>query len=316
MNVTAIDLNQAPVLTPSKLKAGDKVRFVSPASTPDREQVMRRAKILEDWGLRVDFGEHAFDKISFLAGRDDDRLADFNAALNDPDIRAIFATRGGKGSYRIADRLDFAAIRRDPKFVVGFSDITALHLSLIGNCRLAGIHGTVMDARGEVHEGNEMLRDMLFSGGDVVLRSRPEENTAVLTTSETAGGRLVGGNLEMIATCAGWALPSLAGAILLLEAIEMQIGQVDRQLTMLRKAGHLDGVAGIAIGQFTRFSASSGGVTVVDLLRDHLGPLGVPILGGLPIGHGAWALPTPVGTMATLDTSAKTLTVQWPPRSA
>jgi muramoyltetrapeptide carboxypeptidase len=307
-----IDLNQTPVLMPPKLKPGDKVRFVSPASTPDREQVMRRAKILEDWGLTVDFGEHAFDKVSFLAGKDDDRLADFNAALNDRGIRAIFATRGGKGSYRIADRLDFAAIRRDPKFIVGFSDITALHLNLIRNCRLVCFHGTVMDSRG-VYEGNEMLRDMLFDGGDAVLRSRPDETTTVLTTSGRTGGRLIGGNLEMIATCAGWALPSLAGAILLIEAVEMQIGQVDRQLTMLRKAGHLDGLAGIAIGQFTKFSPSSGGVTVVDLLRDHLDPLGVPILGGLPLGHGERPVPVPVGAMATLDASGGTLTVAWPP---
>jgi len=307
-----IDLNQAPVLTPPRLRPGDKVRFVSPASTPEREQVMRRAKILESWGLVVDFGEHAFDKLSFLAGTDEDRLADFNAALNDPTVRAIFATRGGKGSYRIADRLDFAAVRRDPKFVVGFSDITALHLSLIRNCRLVGFHGTVMDARG-VYEGNEMLYDMLFDGGGAVLRSRPQENTAALTSSGRAEGRLIGGNLDTIATCAGWALPSLAGTILIIEAVEMRIGQVDRQLTMLRKAGHLDGLAGIAIGQFTKFSPSSGGLTVIDLLRDHLGPLGVPILGGLPLGHGERPLPTPLGAMATLDASAGTLTIGWQP---
>ncbi len=315
MNVAAsldIDLNQAPVLTPPRLRPGDRVRFVSPASTPDREQVMRRAKILEGWGLRVDFGEHAFDKLSYLAGKDDDRLADFNAALADPEIRAIFATRGGKGSYRIADRLDFAAVRRDPKFVVGFSDITALHLSLIRNCRLTGIHGTVMDARyGSAHEGNGLLRDMLFGGGDIVLRSRPEENTAVLTTRGKATGRLIGGNLEMIATCAGWALPSLAGAILLIEAVTLQIGQVDRVLTMLRKAHHLDGVAGIAVGQFTGFSPSSGGLTVIDLLRDHLHPLGVPILGGLPLGHGEHPLSVPVGAIAILDAASGTLTVPW-----
>jgi muramoyltetrapeptide carboxypeptidase len=299
---------------PPRLRPGDKVSFVSPASTPDREQVMRRARLLEDWGLRVDFGEHAFDKLSFLAGTDDDRLSDFNASLNDPEVRAIFATRGGKGSYRIADRLDFAAARRDPKFVVGFSDITALHLSLIRNCGLACIHGTVADnADGSAREGNELLRRMLMEGGDIALGSCPYESTAQLTTSGKAEGRLIGGNLEMVATCAGWALPSLSGAILLLEAVELQIGQVDRLLTMLRKGGHLDGVKGIAIGQFTKFVPSSGGLTVIDLLRDHFGPLGVPILGGLPVGHGERPLPAPIGAPAALDGGRGTLTVPWPP---
>jgi len=298
-------------LIPPRLKRGDKVRFLSPASTPDREQVMWRAKILEGWGLRVDFGEHAFDKLSFLAGRDDERLADFNAALNDKDVRAIFATRGGKGSYRIADRLDFEAARRDPKFIVGFSDITALLLALDRNCGLVGIHGSLMD-QAAAHPTNASLRRLLMESGDVVLAARPGESTAALTTGGQADGRLVGGNLDTIAACAGWALPRLDGAILLLEAVEMQPGQVDRQLTMLRKAGHLDGVAGIAVGQFTGFKPFSGGLTIVDLLRDHLEPLGVPILGGLPVGHGEDWLPVPHGAPAVLDASLGTLTVTSP----
>jgi muramoyltetrapeptide carboxypeptidase len=298
-------------LIPPRLKSGDKVRLLSPASTPDREQVIRRAKILEEWGLRVDFGEHVFDKLSFLAGRDHDRLSDLNAALNDPDVRAIFATRGGKGSYRIADRLDFGAIRRDPKFVVGFSDITALLLALDRNCGLVGIHGSVMD-EAPSHPTNAALRRLLMEHGDTVLAARPDESTAALTTGGQAHGRLVGGNLDTIAACAGWALPRLDGAILLLEAVEMQPGQVDRQLTMLAKAGHLDGVVGIAVGQFTGFKPFSGGLTIVDLLRDHLQPLGVPILGGLPVGHGDNWLPLPHGAPAVLDASRWTLRVAWP----
>jgi muramoyltetrapeptide carboxypeptidase len=298
-------------LIPPRLKRGDKVRFLSPASTPDREQVIRQAKILEGWDLRVDFGEHAFDKFAFLAGKDDDRLADFNVALNDPEVRAIFATRGGKGSYRIADRLDFEVIRRDPKFVVGFSDITALLLALDRNCGLVGIHGSVMDDAAS-HPTNIALRRLLMDGGDTVLAARADESTAVLTTGGQASGRLIGGNLDTIAACAGWALPRLGGAILMLEAVEMQPGQVDRQLTMLAKAGHLDGVAGIAVGQFTGFKSFSGGLTIVDLLRDHLERFGVPVLGGLPVGHGDNWLPFPHGAPAVLDASGGTLTAVWP----
>jgi muramoyltetrapeptide carboxypeptidase len=307
-------IRHSVTLIPPKLKPGDKVRFLSPASMPAREQVMRRANILEGWGLRVDYGAHAFGKLAFLAGTDDDRLADLNAALNDPEIRAIFATRGGKGSYRIADRLDFEAVRCDPKFVVGFSDITALLLSLDRNCGLVGIHGSVMDETGS-HPTNAALRHLLMDGGDTILTARADESTAGLTTSGRARGRLVGGNLDRVAACAGWALPRLDGAILLLEAVEMQPGQIDRQLTMLVKAGHLDGVAGIAVGQFTGFKPFSGGLTIVDLLRDHLQPLGVPILGGLPVGHGEDWLPFPHGAPAVLDASGGTLTAAWPSAS-
>jgi muramoyltetrapeptide carboxypeptidase len=133
--------------------------------------------------------------------------------------------------------------------------------------------------------------------------------TADLTTSVVVRGILVGGNLDAVATAAGWMLPSLNGAILLLEVVEMGLGQVDRQLTMLRKAGHLNGLAGVALGQFTGFGPSNG-FTIIDLLREHLDALNVPILGGLPLGHGTDSLSTLVGVTAVLDATYQALTVE------
>ncbi|MBZ9605785.1 S66 peptidase family protein [Phyllobacterium chamaecytisi] len=294
---------------PTVLKPGDKVRFVSPASTPDRDDVFQRARKLECWGLRVDYGQHAFKKWSYLAGTDEERVADFNAALRDPEVRAIFATRGGKGSYRIADRLDFEAVRRDPKFLIGFSDITILHLNLWKKCGLVGIHGALING----HHGRESeeimyaLRAALMTSQTITIRARQEENTFALTTQGSARGRLIGGNLSMVSTAAGWALPKLQGAILLLEAVNMYVGEVDRQLTMLRNAGHLDGLAGVALGQFTDFKPSSDNFTIIDLLREHLEPLGVPILGGLPLGHGSNPVTAIVGAVAHLDTLTQEL---------
>ena len=110
-----MELTEAdPILMPPPLRSGDKVRFVSPASPPPREWACHCAKVLESWGLEVDFGEHVFGKVAWLAGTDEERLADFNAALRDPSVRALFTAAGGKGSCRIADRLDFAAARSDP----------------------------------------------------------------------------------------------------------------------------------------------------------------------------------------------------------
>lgn len=299
----------ASSIRPGRLRVGDKIRFVSPASTPQREAVLRGAARLEAWGLRVDFGEHAFRKAGYLAGTDDDRLADINTAFRDGDVRAIFATRGGKGSYRIADRLDFDAARRNPKFLVGFSDITILHLALWKHCAISGVHGALVDVDGQFgSQSEESLRSLLMTGDPVVIRSRSAEVTSALTTSGKAEGRLLGGNLDSIATAAGWALPSLEGAILLLEAVNMHLGQVDRQLTMLRKAGHLAGLTGVAVGQFTGFQPSNT-FTIVDLLREHLDPLRVPVLGGLPLGHGDGPLSTLVGVTAVLDATAQELTV-------
>ena len=293
------------VLTPSPLRAGDTVRFVSPASSPVREEVLQRAGILEAWGLQVDFGEHAFKKLSYLAGTDEERLSDLNSAFRDPQVRAVFTTRGGKGSYRIADGIDFDAVRRDPKFLIGFSDISILHLCLWKHCRLIGVHGGLYNVAGPIgRENEEALRHVLMTARPIVMQAREEEPTFALTTTGSATGRLIGGNLDMIATAAGWALPRLDGAILLIEGIGKWQGAIDRPLTMLRKAGHFDGLAGIAIGQFTSFEFD-----VVELLRDHLEHLNVPILGGLPLGHGAEPLSVPIGAKATLDTSSRELTI-------
>ncbi|MDL2409316.1 LD-carboxypeptidase [Rhizobium calliandrae] len=306
------DQSDADCVLPPLLRPGDKVLFVSPASSPDKDLVLRQAEILKGWGLNVDFGEHAFCKHDYLAGTDEERLADFNAALRDPKVRAIFTTRGGKGSYRIADGLDFGAARRDPKFLVGFSDITMLHLSLWKHCRQVGIHGALFVCEGEQDvsmETSASLRGALMTSEDIVIGSRLNEPTSCLTTEGTANGRLIGGNLDMIATAAGWALPDMHGAILLLEAVNMSRGQVDRQLTMLRKAGHLSGLAGVAVGQFTRFEFDRR-FSVIDILREHLDALDVPVLGGLPLGHGHSPLSVPVGAVAVMDAKAGTLIVR------
>lgn len=294
---------------PPKLQPGDKVRFVSPASTPDRDAVLRSAQVLQRWGLTVEYGEHAFAKDVYFAGTDRQRADDLNAALRDPTVRAVFATRGGRGCYRIADRIDFEAVRRDPKLLIGFSENTILHLMLWKECRLPGIHGAVRmeDAEGANADLNADLRSVLMETGRLEIAAIEDEATRILTTGGVATGPLIGGNLEMIGTAAGWALPDLAGAILLLEAVSMRYGQLDRMLTMLRKAGHLDGVLGVAIGQFTDCSSGTIGV-----LRDHLGALGVPLLGGLPLGHGLTARIVPVGLETKLDADRGVLAVLYP----
>lgn len=135
-------LSTVATVVPLRLVAGDRVRIVSPASPPSVEAVARGVELIKSWGLVPELGDHVFDRFGhFLAGRDEDRLGDLNDALRDPRLRAILTTRGGKGSYRIADRLDFEAARGDAKPIVGYSDITALHLAMWRWSRVVTMHG-------------------------------------------------------------------------------------------------------------------------------------------------------------------------------
>jgi muramoyltetrapeptide carboxypeptidase len=284
------------------------VRLVSPASTPDEDGVKRSVKLLESFGLRVGLGRHVFDKLGYLAGRDENRLTDLNEALADPEVRAVIATRGGKGAYRIADDIDFAAVQADPKLLIGFSETTILHLALWYRAGVPGIHGACWDADRFGEASALSFRRAILTKDRVTVACRSDEPTASLTTRGKAQGILLGGNLDMIATAAGWVLPNLNGAILLIEDVEKGFGHIDRQLTRLTKASCLKGIVGIAVGQFTGFGQSNGW-TIVDILRDRLAPLGIPILGGLPLGHGSNALALPVGTEALLNADDGTLTV-------
>jgi len=299
---------------PARLQPGDRVRLISPASTPTREGVERCVKVMQSWGLKPEIGEHVFDEYGYLAGKDKDRLADVNDAIRDPGVRAICATRGGKGAYRIAGDLDFAAMSKNPKPYIGFSENTIIELALWKHCRTSSIHGGIVswniDSMGQ--ENIERLRRMLMTTESVTVRLHDDEPTSVLTTKGRATGFLMGGNQDMVATAAGWALPSLEGAILLLEDVDKRLGFIDRQLTMLENAGHLAGIRGVAIGRYYLCGpdeTTQGSWTAIDVLRDRLHRLNVPILGGLPLGHGKNTESVPLGTLATLDTKTGTLTV-------
>lgn len=300
---------------PEKLKPGDRVRFVSPASPVSRYNV--GVKALEKLGLAVEYGKHVFDvddTIDYLAGRDEDRLSDINDALRDPGIKAIIATRGGKGAYRIADGLDFEAALKYPKLLIGFSEITILHMTLMKHGVLGGIHGAPWsESFGK--ETAESFVHAVTSTEPVVVRSTTKEHTYVLTTQGKAEGILIGGNQDSIATGAGWALPHFDKAILLIEAANLRLGHIDRQLTMLINTGIIKKVAGIAIGQYTDCGnatdpTGTSKCTEIDILRDRFAKLNVPILGGLPIGHGKNPIAVPIGTRTVLDADAQILTIE------
>jgi muramoyltetrapeptide carboxypeptidase len=287
------------MLLAKNLVPGDRVRVIASTDPRDRESQGRAIKALDSWGLIAEVGAHAPGP----AGQ----LAELNAALRDASVRAIVVTGDGADAYRIADRLDFDAARRDPKPIVGVAGTTHLHLALWRECRLPGIYGTLADDTNI--DSVEAMRRALMTTQPVAMRPRPGEVSATVRAPGTAAGPLLGGNLSAIRTMIGAGLPDLDGAILLLEDRRtIGLGQVDRQLTHLRRSGALDGLHGVVLGRFPGFEDFvDRGWALADVLRDQLTRLGVPVLGGLRIGGGS--IPVPVGAAAILDADEGTLTV-------
>jgi muramoyltetrapeptide carboxypeptidase len=298
---------KAPALQP-----GDAVMLVSPSGPTNPERLDRGLELIADWGLRAVPGPHAYDRSGYLAGSDADRAADLNAAFADPRIRGVLCTRGGYGAQRMVDAIDMAAVRRDPKVVAGFSDITALQFALWRGARLAAVHGPGLAWRDErtPAASAESLRAALMSTDPVTIETVETEDTAGVRVPGIAAGPLLGGNLCLITSSIGTPdMPDLTGAVLLVEEVQEPLYKIDRMFTHLRRAGALDGLAGIALGQFTDCS-DDWGTGLVTMLLDRLGDLGVPVLGGLPIGHGPGQLSVPVGALATVDATAGVLTVE------
>ncbi|MFG1603553.1 LD-carboxypeptidase [Actinoplanes sp. NPDC049265] len=304
------------VLRPARLREGDLVELVSPAGAADPAVVEAGLGVLTGWGLRVRLGEHALGRRhSYLSGTDEQRLADLNGALRDPRVRAVICVRGGYGTQRLVDRVDVEAVRADPKVVMGFSDITALHVALWCGAGLATVHGPTA---GQLSRGADSVtgggaRHVLFSGEPVVVPADPEVETFGVRVPGRAEGTLLGGNLTMLATSAGTRhQPDLGGAILLIEDVNEAPYAIDRWLVQLKRAGWLDAIAGVAVGQFANCADGDSRPAVADVLAEELGGLGVPVLGGLPIGHGSQQVAVGLGVSAVLDADAGTLTVEPP----
>lgn len=297
---------------PPMLRPGDRVRVVAPAGPPDA-RLARGIEILQSFGLFVELGDHVNDGFGYLSAPDADRLADLNDAFADPGVRGVFAARGGYGTQRIVDGLDLGAVRRDPKVFVGFSDLTALIGRLWQGARLVSFYGPMInwtDSR-TGPDAVASLRSALMTTEPIVLTRDLAEPSAAIEVPGTATGPLLGGNLTILQTGYGTAdFPRLDGAILLFEDVDEAPYSYDRMLTQLRRVGALRRVAGIAIGQLTNAQGGAGQWDAAGAIRDRVADLGVPVLGGLRVGHGPGQLTVPLGTTATIDTATGTLRVQ------
>lgn len=282
------------MLAPSPLLPSATIAVVAPSGPFDAHDLERGLARLGPFQLQVPPGMATRHR-GYLAGTDQERRAELQAALDDPSVDAILVARGGFGLGRIIDQLDFTAFREHPKWIVGFSDATVLHARLwnLGFCSLHAPNGTTL-ARSAEQDTAALLRALLG-------RDHPEfELVGVRPGSAT--GTLVGGNLTVLfAEAAAGRLRFPGGSLLFIEDVTETSYRVDRMLHALCSGGHLQPIVGLIVGDFTDCSAGKFGVEVSSVLSDFAEHLGIPVATGLPVGHGARNYPLTLNSPARLD---------------
>jgi muramoyltetrapeptide carboxypeptidase len=292
------------------------IRFVAPAGPVSAKEVNRCREQFEARGYKVVVPEGIERRYLYLDGTDDERAAELNAAFRDPDARAVFACRGGYGLTRILDRLDYEALAKHPKIVLGFSDLTALHLAIGAKCRLASFHGPMPLAAlnkddGERKYANDLLWRLLSTGqyaddpalALTVPSPSPSEKPRALAPGK-ATGRLTGGNLSLVAATVGTPYQiETKGRILFLEDTHEAAYRVDRMLSQMRLAGLLDGLAGVVLGAFDGADEAE----LAAVFRDYFADKGYPVLAGFHVGHIPHNAVLPCGIPAEIDADSGTL---------
>ena len=309
---------------PPRLRPGDTVGLIEPAGfTHDSFDLAEIKATIAAMGLVPKVAPHVAQRYGYLAGTDAERATDVNAMFADDSVRAVFAIRGGWGCARILPLLDWNLIRAHPKLLVGFSDITALHMGIAAKAGFTTIHGPVAASSwGKLSW--DSFRALAFEGATPLYaapdlpedRLAPRGGRTRTFRSGKAIGRLLGGNLTVLSALAGTPyLPDFTGAILFIEDTNEAEYRIDRMLTQLSLAGILPRVAGLVFGQCTDCVSdgpSYGGFTLSEVLQQHLAPLGVPAFQGALFGHVPNQYSLPEGVRAEIDANAGTIRILEP----
>jgi len=316
-------ISVAAPLRPRRLRPGDRVGLVAPASANFQSVDVEIAQdVVRAFSLEPRLGAHVRERHGYLAGRNEARAADVNAFFADASVSGIFAIRGGWGCARILPLLDWDTIRRNPKVVTGYSDVTALHCGVQARTGLVTFHAptllsdwppfSVEHFRRVVFEGEALA--MSNPGGEEERLVQRENRTRAIAPGR-ARGRLLGGNLTVLTALVGSPyLPAFDGAILFLEDVNEEIYRVDRMLTQLALAGVLRRLRGFVFGSCSECKPGEGygSLTLEEVLDEHVRPLGIPAYEGAMIGHQARQFTVPVGTLVELDAGAGTITMLEP----
>jgi muramoyltetrapeptide carboxypeptidase len=300
------------MICPSRLQPGDKIALISVAGKISRETVEKAQILLEEEGFVTQTGEHAFDVLNSFAGTDQDRAADLQKALDDPEVRAILFTRGGYGSLRTFMLLDWTEFHRHPKWLIGFSDITVFHSYLSLNCTVS-VHGVMTSYFFENGVRTSSLDKML----EVLRGKSPEYDLPPnpLNIPGTCQGELTGGNLSILYSLRGTSLDgSLAGKVLFIEDIQEFDYHIDRMMMNLKFGGVLSNLAGLIVGYFTETKSGETpyGQDACEIIREAVSGYGYPVVFGFPAGHELPDYPLLMGAGIRMEVTEEGVKIKQP----
>lgn len=276
---------------PTHLKSGDKVAIIAPAGKLVKGTLEVALNTLMNWGLQVVMGEYVEKGHHYFSGTDEERLSDFQKVLDNPEVKAIFCARGGYGTTRIIDKLNFAGFQKDPKWIVGYSDVTALHFH-VHKMGVASLHSLMPTGFADAAvQSIESLKKVLF-GDELSYIFDPHPNNRFGSST----GQIIGGNLSLIVDSIG--TPSeidFENKILFIEEIDEYLYKIDRMMVQLKRAGKLGNLAGFVVGHMTGMKDTkvAFGKSVEELLLDHVSEYDYPVVLGVPVGHEALNLAIP-----------------------
>jgi muramoyltetrapeptide carboxypeptidase len=274
------------MISPPHLKSGDKIGLVATARKVSEVEMRTAIQLLQSWGLEVVCGNNLYESDRQFAGTDEQRIADFQWMLDRKDIRAILCARGGYGSIRIIDRLNFSAFMASPKWIIGYSDITVFHAHLHQVLGVRTIHGAMpldFPKEGGAHINTLSLKKALF--GEAMQYSL---GTHSYNRTGTARGELVGGNLSILCSLSGSvSFPKGKGKVLFLEDLDEYLYHIDRMMMNLKRSGLLSEISGLVVGGMSKMNDNSipFGRTAEEIIKDAVKEWAYPVCFGFPAGH-------------------------------
>ncbi len=297
-------------IKPVRLRRGDVVGIVAPASrTTTEEKVHRGIQYLERLGYRVKAGRHIFDVHGYCAGRDEDRAADFNAMIYDREVKAIFTIRGGYGTPRLLHLIDYTAIKKYPKIIVGYSDISALLCAIYRKTGLINNSGPMIGVEmwNEIDPfTEEHFWRLITSPKKIGKLKQPADQPLVTYKEGKAEGRLIASNLSLLTSITGTTyLPSFNQSVLLIEDVDEEPHRIDRMLAQLYQAGLLKKIKALCFGSFVSCNVddeSEPHFTLEQVLQQYAQKVNGPVMSNILYGHVEKKFTFPIGVTAVLNT--------------
>lgn len=297
------------MIRPERLQIGDSIGVIAPASPPNQENLQRAIPVFQKMGLNVRLGKNINKVHGYLAGTDEERLSDIHDMFDDPMIKAIIFARGGYGTPRITPNLDYELIKKNPKIMWGYSDITFLHTAIYQATKLVTFHGPMLASdvgKDNFHDLSLKQFEQLFEPTTLIYSEIASPLEVINHGATTAP--IVGGNLSLLASGIGTPYEiNTKDKLLLIEDVDEIPYKVDGMLNQLKQAGKLADAAGVLVGDFANAQPKNDKPTLTldQVFYDYFGALPIPVMTGFKIGHCQPHFAIPLGTMATMSTQNK-----------